>query len=228
MLKSLIALQLIAGLYKAPMQDSEHKLIVKFSTFTDTVNIRAIYDTSSFFLMFGGWTTDSPTYRLLGQGTVHGLGPKASKGGSVEPWVDTIPFVRYYKGTPPSQLINRNDYILNERTWGDTNLLVSHYSPNVVFTIRRPDVLEFAKDSNHSIFRVLRDDNQQLFVIAKYNNRLDSLKIITVPNGTCLPWPYCYYNPIKIMVELPRVYLDAMVDSLVNGTTIPYKKPPDD
>lgn len=229
MFKSVIALQLLAGLYKAPAQDAQHKLIVKYSTFADTVNIRAIYDTSSLLLVFGGWTDDNPTYKLYKSGAVSGMGPRATKGGKIEPWVDTMTFGRLYRGTPPVQVVNPKDNI-REQMWGDTTLLISYYSPNIVFTIRRPDVLEFAKDSNHSIFRVLRDDNQVLFVVAKYNNRIDSLKIITVPQGNCIPWPDCYYNYNKYFenkVELPKEYLDTMVNSLYN-IPVSFKKPPDD
>lgn len=218
----------MAGLYTAPMQDAQHKLIVNFATFSDTVNVRAIYDTSSSLLIFGGWVDDNPIYRVVRSGVVRGVGPRATRGGVVEPWVDTIPFGRIYIGMPPTQVVNKTDFLIKEPAWGDTTKLVSHYSPNIVFTIRRPDVLEFAKDSNHSIFRVLRDDNQELFIVAKYNNRLDSIKVITTSNTYCMPWPHCYYNPMKISVELPRVYLDAMVDSLVTGNSAPYRKPPDD
>ena len=186
----------IVGSYIAPMNNSKETIVVKYGNIlSDTAYVESIYDTTALLLVFGGWVDDNPIYRVARSGVTYSMGPRATKGGMVEPWVDTLRFNRLYRGQPPSHVINPSDRVLQQSWWGDTTILSSYYSPNVTFIIRRPDVLEFVKDSNHGIFRVLRDDIQEVFIVAKYNNRLDSIRIVTVPNPYCMPWPNCYYNP---------------------------------
>lgn len=202
MLRGLIFLQTVFGLYTAPMQDSKSSVSIRTQTgISASTTIHAVYDTSVQLLVFGGWTDDIPPYREFKSGMTYGMGPSAGPNGSIGPWVDTLNFNRLYMGDVPSHLITKNDIVVKEPWWTGgpwwpgTVLLSSYYSPNVVFTIRRPDVLEFVKDSNHAIFRVLRDDAQEVFIIARYNNRVDSLRVVTVKHSYCIPWPDCYYNP---------------------------------
>lgn len=227
---SIILFQLVAGLYTAPVVDTQQTVIVKNSKgISVSTTIKAVSDTAVDLLVFGACVDANPIYKKVQQCTSFSMGPRAGKGGSIGPWVDTLRFNRIYQGEVPTYLIKSTDTTYKNMGWGDTTLLTSYYSPNITFIIRSPDVLEFAKDSNHAIFRVLRDDAQEVFVIAKYANKLDSLRIVTVPNGWCGKWPDCYYNPIKIvMPELPRIYLDDMVRESRGLIPVPYRKPPDD
>lgn len=218
MFKVILLLQIASGLYTAPQRDGQS--IIKVSTQTgvqDSVVVRSMSDTDVLLTVFGACVDANPIYKQVQSCGGVGVGPAGGRGGVLGPWVDTIRFNRLYRKsaralTRPG-VVGPNEKLWEEDYWGDTVVVSSYYHKNVTFTIRRPDLIEFAIDSNHSIFRVIRGDHrEEAWVIARYNNTLDSMRLYPSETGWCSPWPNCYYNPIKPMIsELPRTYLDDML-----------------
>jgi hypothetical protein len=194
----------VGGVYRAPQNEGTYKIILNGFGQSDTtiVTSKYQYDSYASMLVFGGCAQPISCVNYV-------MGPSAGKGGSIGPWVHAIPFNRLYSQSVPQFAIKgARDRIIHESWFGDIMVLSSFYNPNVTFIIRRPDVLEFAVDSNHSVFRVIRDDNQELFVVAKYANRLvDSIKISTVKGTFCTPWPECFYTWGVMTDDLSKLYL---------------------
>lgn len=196
MLKSIILIATIiltpltAGYYVAPQTTTSSTLTVSIqnSNIKNVASVKTLTDTAISMLIFGGWAGQWP-------GMIRTMGPNAGVKGTIGPWIDTLWFNRLYKNYPPSYVIGKPTWIHRQDTWGDTTLLIQYYDPNVVFSLSRPGVLELAKDSVHGIFRVIDDNNQEVFIIARYAGLVDSLKIVTVKHPYCMPWPDCYYNP---------------------------------
>lgn len=184
----MILTPLTAGYYTAPTSVVESTLTVRIqnSTIMDTAVVETLTDTAISMLIFGGWAGRWP-------GMVRSMGPRG--GPLYGPWIDTLWFNRLYDKYPPQYVIGKPTWIVRQDNWADTTLVIGFHDPNIIFSLSRPGVLELVKDSTYAIFRVLDDNIQELFIIARYGGLVDSMKIVTVPHPYCQPWPDCYYNP---------------------------------
>jgi len=147
---------------------------------------------------------------VFGRGTTYTMGPKGDTT-ALKPWLDTLRFARIYVGNPGAPYVQPTDRVLTGP--GDTVVVVGYHSPIVRYSVSNPSIA-LTKDSRTGIFRTLNDANQTVFIIAQYGTYRDSLRVVTVPNPYCQPWPDCYFNPqlyFAITPELPRVYIDTSI-----------------
>ena len=196
MLKTIILIAallspLTAGYYSSPSTITKTTVTasIQNSDITDASYIKTLTDTAVSMLIFGGWAG------TCCRGMIRSMGPNAGTGGTIGPWIDTLWIVRLYDKYPPAYVIGNSGRIERQDNWADTTLLIGYQVPTIVFSFSRTGVLEFAKDSTYPIFRVIDDNNQEVFIIARYAGLVDSMKIMTVKHPYCTPWPDCYYNP---------------------------------
>jgi hypothetical protein len=194
------------GLFTSNPTDGIQTVVVSSQTnVRDTSRVTVRTDREILRLIYGGGQSG------VGGGGVLSMGPSAGIGGSIGPWIDTVRFSRLYVGLPPAYVVNTIDRTYQ---WADSTVVSTYYSPAITFSFSKPNILEFAVDNHHAIFRTINDNIQDVWIIARYGNKMDSLHITTVPSPYCGPWPDCYYHPrIAIMPELPRMWV---VDTLNN------------
>jgi len=185
------------GLFTSNPTDGIQTVVVSSQTnVRDTSRVTVRTDREILRLIYGGGQSG------INGGGVLSMGPSAGIGGSIGPWIDTVRFSRLYVGLPPAYVVNTIDRTYQ---WADSTIVSTYYSPAITFSFSKSNILEFAVDNHHAIFRTINDNIQDVWIIARYGNKMDSLHITTVPNPYCSPWPDCYYNPRKIvMPELPR------------------------
>ena len=223
MLKTLVLIAalltpLTAGYYSAPSSVTASTVTVSIqnSPIKTTSRVKTLTDTAVSMLIFGGWAG------TCCRGAIFSMGPNAGKGGTIGQWVDTLRYVRLYAKYPPAYVIGNTIRIERQDNWADTTLLIGYQNDGVIFSFSRSGVLEFVKDSTYPIFRVIDDNNQEVFIVARYAGLVDSMKIVTGKHPWCIPWPDCYYNPQKpVIPELPRIYLDDMVAEARAATNSP-------
>jgi len=188
------------GLFTANPADGIQTVVVSSQTnVRDTSRVTVRTDSEILRLIYGGGQSS------INGGGVLGMGPSAGIGGRIGPWIDTVRFSRLYVGLPPAYVVSTTDKMYQ---WSDSSVVSAYYSPAIIFSFSKPNILEFVVDNHHAIFRTIDDTMKDVWIIARYGNKMDSLHITTVPNAYCSPWPDCYYNPRKIiMPELPRTWV---------------------
>ena len=212
-----VLLQVTAGYYSAPNNATSSTVtaVIQNSPIKTISQVKTLTDTAVSMLIFGGWAGRF-------SGSVFSMGPNAGRGGTIGPWTDTLFYARLYKKYPPDYVIGNPVHFVRQDNWADTTVLVGYKNDGVTFSFSRPGVLEFVKDSAHSIFRVINDNLQEVFIVARYAGLVDSMKVVTVPDAYCRPWPDCYYNPPRTVIpELPRIYLDDMVAEARAAFSVP-------